>query len=128
MPLPITATIASLCGLLIIFLAYRVVVARRRAKVGIGDGGDQTLACAVRAHANFTEYVPLALILLAAWEINGGPRLGLWIAGGLLVVSRLIHAWGLSHRSGVSFGRFWGTAGTWLVILGLSVANLLVWF
>ncbi len=31
----------------------------------VGDGGNRDLQVAVRRHANFTEWVPLALILIA---------------------------------------------------------------
>jgi uncharacterized membrane protein YecN with MAPEG domain len=39
--------------------------------------------------------------------------------------SRILHAWGLLANSGVSPGRFYGTIGNGLCLLGLATANLL---
>jgi uncharacterized membrane protein YecN with MAPEG domain len=77
---------------------------------------------AVRVHANFIEYVPLALLLMLLGELNDLPRVVLHGAGILLLASRVLHAIGLGRSPGRSFGRFYGTAGTWFVVLGLSLA------
>jgi uncharacterized membrane protein YecN with MAPEG domain len=123
---PVTALYAGLCGLLLLLLAGLVVNQRRIAKVGLGDGGNEALARSMRVQANFVEYVPAILLLLGLWEMNGAPNRLLHAAGLLLVISRILHAWGFSHSSGESFGRMIGTAGTWIVLTGLSIANLLV--
>ena len=75
---------------------------------------------AVRVQANFTEYVPFAVLLLVLAEITGLPSMAVHAAGMLLVASRLLHAFGLSKSPGRSFGRFYGTAGTWILIVSLS--------
>lgn len=124
MPVPITAFYAALFGLLLIAVSARIPVWRRRLKVGIGSGGDEMLARLVRVHGNFTEYVPTALILLMLNELNGNPMVLLHGAGITLLVGRIIHAFGLTSSSGYSFGRFWGTSLTWLVILVLSLQLL----
>ena len=124
MPLAITALYAGLAGLLLLTLAWLVVRARWRYKVSLGVGTDPGMERAVRVHANFVEYVPLALLLMALAEANGAPAVALHAAGILLLTSRLLHAWGLSTVSGRSFGRFYGTAGTWLVLLLLALGNL----
>lgn len=121
----ITAFYAALSALLIVWLALRVALQRRRAQVGIGDGGDRLLARAVRAHGNAIEYVPLALLLLLLLELLATPALWLHVAGAVLLSSRLVHAWGLSRSAGVSSGRLFGTLGTWVVILVMSV--VLIW-
>ena len=71
----------------------------------------------MRAHGNFTEYVPLALILMGLIELNGGPPPLLHGLGAALVVGRLLHAWGLSGSVGVSFGRVAGSIATWATIV-----------
>ena len=121
--LNITAVYASLFGLLLIFLSSRVVRWRRELSVGLGDGGEESLLRAQRAQANFIEYVPIALLLLAVAESQGLTGWLLHTSGVILVLARLLHAWGLSKSSGRSFGRFWGTLLTWAVILALSLAN-----
>lgn len=123
---PITALYASLAALVLLALAYRVVHIRRSARIGLGDGGNEAMGRAVRAHGNATEYLPTALLLLLLLELNAATDALLHLLGLLLLVSRILHAWGLSQSSGVSFGRFYGTAGTWLAILGAAVCNLYI--
>lgn len=117
----ITSLYAALSGLLILVLAWRVVEVRGSAKIGLGDGGNEALQRRIRVHANAVETIPIALILLALAEAGGTPAWGLHLAGAALVISRVLHAQGLSGNAGRSFGRFWGTLVSWLVILGLSV-------
>ena len=124
MSAPISATYAALCGLLLLALAALVVRARWKYRTGLGVGTEPGMERAVRVHANFVEYVPLALLLLLLAELNGLRDQLLHACGITLLASRSLHAYGLSARSGRSFGRFWGTAGTWIVILTLSVVLL----
>jgi hypothetical protein len=111
----------ALLGLLLIALSINVVLARRRYRVGFGVGTEEGMQQAVRVQANFAEYVPLAAVLLILAELSGMQIAAVHAAGILLVTSRLLHAWGLSHSPGRTFGRFYGTAGTWLAITGLSL-------
>lgn len=121
----VTALYTGLCILLLLFLALRVVVVRRRERIGLGTGGSRGLEQRVRAHANATEYLPVALVGLLLVELSGYPS-GLVHALGLtLLVSRAAHAWGLAQSAGTSLGRFWGTFGTWLMLLVTAAA--LVW-
>lgn len=121
---PITSLYAALLGLLIFLLAFRITRIRRREQIGSGSGGNEALRCAIRAHGNAVEYIPIALLLLLCLELNAGAHWLLHTAGILLVAARLLHAWGLSHSTGISFGRFTGTALTWLVITVLAALNI----
>ena len=112
---------AGLLGLLLIALSINVVLARRRYRVRLGVGNEDGMQQAVRVQANFAEYVPLAVVLLVLSDLTKMPEIAVHVAGLLLVSSRLLHAWGLSHSPGRTFGRFYGTAGTWMVITGLSL-------
>jgi uncharacterized protein len=120
----ITLLFTSLHALLMLILAVRVVGYRRAQKIGIGDGGDKLLARRMRVHANFIEYVPMALIMLALLEFSGLPAVWLWALGGTLLLGRVLHASGFSRHSGYSFGRFWGTLLTWGVLVAMAVAGL----
>lgn len=122
---PITSIYAALCGILMIALAMRVSLARRRFRVGIGSGGHEPLERAIRVHANFIEFVPLALILMLLAELGGVTGWLMHVFGITLVVSRLLHAWGLTQSGGESFGRMYGSLGTWALILVLAVLILL---
>ena len=79
--LPITALYAALSGFLIIALAANVVRLRLAKKVSLGDGGHKDVSRAIRAHGNTIEYIPLALILMALLEINGGGSTALHLYG-----------------------------------------------
>lgn len=117
----ITMLYAGLCTMLVIFLAVRVAQWRMRHRIGLGHGGDNHLAMRVRAHANAIENLPLALILLGGMELNGYPDPWIHGFGGVLLVSRLGHAWGLSHSGGASKGRMFGSIFTWLLMLTMAV-------
>ena len=61
-------------------------------RVSLGDGGNPALQRAIRAHANFSEYVPFALVMLAILELS---RFSIYAlhALGMLLTRRL-------HREG----------------------------
>lgn len=120
----ITMLFASLHILLMLALAIRVVRHRRSQKIGIGDGGDKYLVRKMRAHANFIEYVPIALLMLALLELADLAAIWLCILGSTMLLARILHAVGLSRHSGTSFGRFWGTLLTWGVLLAMAVEGL----
>ncbi len=120
----ITSLYASILALIIIWLCYKVVSFRRTQRVDIGDGGDQTGFRHIRAQQNAVEYIPIALILFAAFELNGGNHMLLHGIGIALVIGRLIHPGGLVNGKGATFGRFYGTLITWLVILLLAGLNI----
>lgn len=117
----ITLLYAGLCTLLVLALAGRVMARRLSHKIGIGDGGDHELMKRVRAHANAVEYLPLALLLLGGMELNGYPNAVIHGFGVMLVVSRLLHAWGLSRSSSASPGRMFGTLFTLLLMVAMSL-------
>lgn len=121
----VTLFYASLLGLLYLVLAARVGRYRRNSGISIGTGQDRELEVRMRVQANFIEYVPLALILLALLESLSVSRYGLHVLGILLVVARLLHAWGLS-RGTVNYIRGAGTGLTLLVCLVEAVWGLIV--
>ena len=123
----ITGLYAALSAAIILLLSARVVLLRRVLKVGIGDGGDKALAKAIRAQANAIEYIPICVLLLFLVETNGLATMTAHAYGATLILGRVLHALGLSRSAGVSFGRYWGTLLTWLVMLGLSVQLILAY-
>jgi uncharacterized protein len=117
----ITALYAGLLAPLFIFLSARVIRFRRGAKIGVGDGGDKVLLQRVRVHANFAEYAPYALLLLALAESLNTYIWALHAAGIMLVVGRVAHAYGLSAFTGSSTGRVGGMVLTLTAIGVLGV-------
>ena len=119
----IAAIVAAGLGLLGVLLAVRVIVTRVRLGVNAGDGGHAVLAQAIRAHSNFAEHAPLAVLLLALAEASGAVRWAIIALGAVLVVARLASAWGLNHTLGPSQPR---QAGAGLTLLVTVVASLLL--
>lgn len=123
----ITGLYAALCGLLLVVLTLRTIRRRYAARVGIGDGGDADLARRIRVHANFTEYVPLALILLYLVEASGHGPATVHGLGSALVVGRIAHAIGFTRNVGASLPRFVGMVLTIAVIVIASALLLRPW-
>jgi len=116
----ITLVTAGCCGLLFFILSLRVVQGRQAHKVVMGDGGHDPLLARIRAHANFAEYVPIVLILMGLIESRTGLNELLTSTGIVLFVVRIAHAIGMA-RPAPNALRIVGTAGTWIVLIGLSV-------
>ncbi|KLJ01127.1 MAPEG family protein [Luteimonas sp. FCS-9] len=121
----ISLLIASLHVVLYVALSLRVVLHRNAAKVGIGTGGDPVLARKVRVQANFGEYVPLALLMLALLELAAFDTRLLWSLGLALLLARVLHAVGLGGSAGYSVGRTGGAVLTFLLLL--AMAGLGIW-
>src|SRR5262249_40098447 len=113
--------------LALIYIALGAMVGRERgrAKVSLGDGGDQVLLVAVRRHANFAEFVPFIVVMLAMIEINGFPKIWIHALGALLVIARLIHPFGLKHDTMSSPLRIAGAATTAVVTVVCGI--ILIW-
>lgn len=121
----ITGIYAALSALLIVLLAIRVIARRKSERIGIGDGNDKVLAKRVRAHANAAETLPIGLILLLVLEWNQTMPWILHVFGIVLLIGRLLHAYGMSISSGASMGRLLGMILTLTALIGMSV--LLLW-
>lgn len=115
----IYTTLFYISALSIIYLALSLNVIRLRwkYKVGIHSQGQSELALAIRAHANFAEYVPLCLILIALLELNMGSNYIIHALGLSLFVGRVLHPLGLMRGAGFSLSRFLGMALTFLVLI-----------
>jgi uncharacterized protein len=124
MSVPITALYAAIFALWLTALAINVTVHRVKFAVGVGDGGNPTMLRMMRLHANAAEYLPIALILMGTYEVNGGSHLALHIAGIAMILARLSHASALWRSAVAGPARQFGQGTTWLVIVALAVLNL----
>lgn len=118
----VIAIYAPIFALLYVILSINVIRTRRQEKVGLGSGGNKAVERAMRVHANFAEYVPLTLLLLLILEQSGGNALllhGLFV---ILLVGRLIHAWGVSQQQEDFRFRVSGMAMTFATIITSSIA------
>lgn len=94
--------------------------------MSVGDGGNEALQLAIRAHANAVEYIPIALALLFMLEFNGAPKLLVHILGVTLLIGRVLHAMGLPANDLKK--RVLGMQITLYLIIGLAVLNILFLF
>ena len=124
MTLSITALYAGILALIVLALAINVTVHRVKLQVPLGDGGKPQLLRMIRLHGNAAEYIPLALVLMAIYELNGGGHMALHIVGIALVVGRLLQTAGMWGTEIPGFGRGTGQTLTWLAIAALAVLNL----
>src|SRR6201991_4482190 len=119
MPLPISLAFAGVFALFNLWLAYRCVRIRLSGPGGVGDLGIPVLRARMRAHANFAEYTPFVLILMALLEYAGGSQAWLQGLGAVYIAARILHAFGMEQPRFAM--QFIGALGTWLVLLGLAV-------
>jgi hypothetical protein len=125
MPPIIVPSYAAILAFIYVFLSVRVIRMRGTARVAIGSGGNPRLERLMRVHANFAEYVPLALILLAFLEIQAQSR---YLIHGLaltLIVGRAVHAFGVSQDKENFRLRVAGMMLTFAVLLITGLALLI---
>jgi uncharacterized membrane protein YecN with MAPEG domain len=125
LPVPITGLYAGLLAILALVLGFGVGRKRLQTGVSILDGGRPDLALAIRRHANFTEHVPLALLLLALIELNGARPGLLHGLGAALTLARIAHPLGLHAEDIRRPLRGIGSATTSLVTL--IAAGVAIW-
>ncbi len=117
----------GLGALLMLALATRVMWLRNSHGVGLGSGGHEGLSRAIRAHANATEYLPVALLMLVVLAFEQTRPGLLQVFGIVLIVGRVLHAIGLSGSPGRSFGRVTGIVLTLLVMLAMAGVLITRW-
>lgn len=121
-----TALYAALLALIFIVLSVAVVRQRRRFQVALGDGGHAPLQRAIRAHANFAEYVPLALLVLFLAEYSGLQPTLVHLLGIILLCARISHAFGVSKEPEPLKFRVLGMVLTFSVLLLSALAILVI--
>lgn len=113
----ITGIYAAILALMLVFLSANVIKKRFKFKVGIGAGGNHELEKAIRVQANFTEHVPLAIILIGICELNNVHDFVVHGLGITLVIGRILHVIGLTKSSASSNARALGMVMTFTVLI-----------
>jgi uncharacterized membrane protein YecN with MAPEG domain len=126
MSLTITGLYAGLLGFVFLYLSVQVIKVRKKHSISLGDGNNEALQKAMRAHANFSEYTPICLVLLLIAELNSQAGIFLHVCGILLVYGRIAHAYGLVKVTGVSRGRISGMLATFAALIALTLWNLYI--
>ncbi len=104
-------------------LTLAVIKLRRKNRVSVGDGGNEALQLAIRAHANAVEYIPIALMLLLTLELNEAPKILIHVLGTTLLIGRILHALGLPAKDLKK--RVLGMQITIYLLIGLAILNIL---
>jgi uncharacterized membrane protein YecN with MAPEG domain len=123
----ITAIYLGVLGLMYAFLGLRVARMRRGEKIGFGDGDNRYLRSAIRAHANFAEYVPIIVIMNGLLEMGGAAPVLLHVLLGTLTVSRVLHPFGMHAKPMTPqfvIGRIVGMTLTFLVLVASALLLL----
>ena len=121
----IVPTYGAILVLIFVFLSVRVIQMRTSARIGLGHGGNPRDGETYRAHGNFAEYVPMALLLLAFMEMQSHSRYLIHVLCIVLIVARVVHAIGVTAVKENLSLRVADMAGTFLV-LGVAAIALLV--
>lgn len=116
---------AALLALLFVLLSIRTICTRHNRKVALGHGDDPAMLRAMRVHANFAEYVPLALLLIYFVETSSHAPWLVHLLGSALLLGRLCHAFGMSRTPENFRYRVAGMGLTFTVIL-VSTVHILI--
>jgi uncharacterized membrane protein YecN with MAPEG domain len=120
----ITPIFSAIFAIFFVFLSIKVIKTRRNHKISMGTGQNKSVERAIRVHANFAEYVPFGIILIACLELNGAPWWLVAIPGLTLIVGRLIHAKGINIPPPDFSKRVLGMKFTFYTLITLVVLNL----
>jgi uncharacterized membrane protein YecN with MAPEG domain len=121
-----TMFVAALLGMMKLALGVSVTKYRFQNKIMWGDASDDGMARRIRAHANFTEWVPGTLILLGLIEMMGVSPIIVGVLGAMQIVARVLHALGLMGNA-EAFNRATGIVINWAT-LGLASLIAIVEF
>ena len=121
--LPITLVTASTLGLMFVWLSANVIAGRLKLQAGIGDSGNTELLYRIRTQGNFSEYVPIFLIILGLLESNGAHQTVLIGLAALFVLARLLHVPGMGEHANLKF-RQAGIVGSFTCIVAGSLYGL----
>lgn len=124
----IVALYVALHLILAPILMFRVGQIRLKEKVSLGDGGNPLLNARIRAHGNYIETAPLALIGLLALAMLNAPPFLLHIFGAAFLIGRLLHAHGMAQEQANGRGRGLGAILTLLTYIGTAVSILYLIF
>ncbi|NDC75300.1 hypothetical protein EBZ70_08460 [bacterium] len=122
----ITPVFSAIFAIFFVFLSIKVIKIRQNHKIFLGTGQNKSLERAIRVHANFAEYIPFALFLIAMLEVNKSHIIITLILCIILLIGRIIHAWGVSTEDENFSYRVAGMVLTFSVIVFAAVMNVAV--
>ena len=126
-PPSITAIYLALLALFYTVLAVQVGRLRQRDRATFGDNGSLELRSAIRAHANFIEYVPIITLMVAMLEMSGLAAAWVHLLMDALLLSRLLHPLGMYAAPNTlqsRIGRVGGITITLVLLLACALTIL----
>jgi len=106
----IVALYAGINLIILPILMFRVGQVRNSTKTSLGNGEDFQLLSRIRAHGNFAETTPFALLgLLVISMLAGVPAWLMHVFGGGFTLGRILHAHGMAKANALGKGRIVGT-------------------
>ncbi len=108
---------AGLNGLILLALAMNCGRVRQAEKVFMGDGGNPRMIRAMRGQANWVEFAPMGLLMLALTAFAGAPVWVVHLLGITLTLGRALHAWHFIQADAPGWQRGGGAGLTALMIL-----------
>ncbi len=120
----ITPAYAAIFAFIFVALSVRTLRLRGQLRVAIGHGNEPKLERAARAHANFAEYVPISILLIYFLEIHTVSSIWIHLLCTVLLVGRIVHAYGVSQVSEDHRYRVTGMSLTFAVIISVSIGIL----
>jgi uncharacterized protein len=112
MPPILSALTAGVLIIIQMALMLTVVLARRRNRQSIGDGGNPKLLAAIRRHGNFAENAAIFVAGFTLLEVLGGSRTTIATMCAAFVIGRISHIIGLSMAKTLNPFRIAGVAIT----------------
>ncbi|WP_262694223.1 MAPEG family protein [Kordiimonas aquimaris] len=93
--MPISLTLLAGIGLLYIVFGMLSGGRRSKTKTSLGAGSDPAMVKAFRAHANLTEWAPIAVMLIAGMEYLEAPKILVASLAGVYFAARILHSTGI---------------------------------
>ena len=121
----ITPLYAGILGLMLAILGLRAILLSRKQAAVNGVGNSLEHEKAMQAYDNFTEYVPLALLLIWFLELRSGSGWSIHAFCLVFLSGRLIHALGVSRVNENYKFRIVGMVLTFTTIITVSIRLLL---
>jgi uncharacterized protein len=130
MTFEVTPLYALPVALIYLALWFRVTAMRSALGISIGDNNNPLLLQRIRQHGNCAEWSFFILILMILAEGMAAPALYLHISGGLLLLGRIAHPFGLKTDNAGHILRYVGNGSNILaslnalICLGVNIAGL----
>ncbi len=121
----ITPLFAAIFGLMYVALSINVVRYRFGDRISLGTGDNKHLERAIRAHGNFMEYVPLAILLMWFIETLTLSASTVFWLGSILLIARVSHAFGIFYPRQLMIFRQLGSLVTFGVLIKACISILL---